>query len=60
MITSTEDLRIANVSEVSTPAALHGEIPLTAEAAQCVRDTRAQVHDILNGRDDRKIGRAHV
>ncbi|MBT6274139.1 MAG: 3-deoxy-7-phosphoheptulonate synthase [Chromatiales bacterium] len=55
MNTSTEDLRIASISEVSTPQELHGEVPMTASAATCVRNTRDAIHAILTGQDERLL-----
>ncbi|NKC16964.1 MAG: 3-deoxy-7-phosphoheptulonate synthase [Gammaproteobacteria bacterium] len=52
---STEDLRIAGTSAVSTPQELHGEVPITEAAAACVRMTRDAIHSILHGEDDRLL-----
>ena len=49
----TEDLRIRSIREVSPPSVLHEEFPLSAEAAACVSATRADIHNILAGEDDR-------
>lgn len=51
----TEDLRIADIREVSPPAVLHEECPATERAVECVKQTRAAVHDILVGDDDRLV-----
>lgn len=51
----TENLRIASVRPVSTPAQVQAELPLTAAAANCVLETRRRIADILHGRDDRLL-----
>jgi 3-deoxy-7-phosphoheptulonate synthase len=53
MSSTTEDLRIASIREVSTPAELHAELPVSEAAAGCVSATRTAIHDILEGHDDR-------
>lgn len=52
---ATEDLRILEIGEVTLPAGLHEELPISEAAAATVFDTRRQVQDILHGRDDRLI-----
>jgi len=54
-IVKTEDLRIESISDVITPADLHRELPMTDRAANLVHRTRAEIHDILNGTDDRLL-----
>ena len=49
----TDDLRIKGITEVRSPEELHQEFPITDAAAQTVYDTRQQIHNILQGRDDR-------
>ncbi|AOU99773.1 3-deoxy-7-phosphoheptulonate synthase [Acidihalobacter yilgarnensis] len=51
----TEDLRIKAIHEVSTPATVREELPLTDESARLVHDTRRQIHDLLTGSDDRVL-----
>ncbi|MFP4560735.1 MAG: 3-deoxy-7-phosphoheptulonate synthase [Thiohalorhabdus sp.] len=51
----TEDLRIASIREVLSPAELHREIPLSEQGAETVRSTRAAIRDILTGNDDRLL-----
>ena len=51
----TEDLRIESIAPVITPAALHAELPTTDRAANLVHDTRADIHEILSGEDDRLL-----
>lgn len=55
MSTTTEDLRIASIREVSTPAQLHNEFPVSDAAAECVNATRTAIHNILRGQDDRLL-----
>ncbi len=49
----TDDLRIREMQEVIAPSKLHGEFPVTEEAARTVFETREAIHDILQGKDDR-------
>ncbi len=51
----TEDLRIQSISTVTTPAQLHGELPISESAAEVVERTRREIHDILVGADDRLL-----
>ncbi len=51
----TRDLRIAGYRPLLPPAILMEELPLTAEGAVVVSRTRAEVVDILDGRDDRLL-----
>jgi len=55
MTTPTDDLRILALHELSTPAAVIGEFPRSNAAARTVADTRAAVHRILHGTEDRLI-----
>jgi 3-deoxy-7-phosphoheptulonate synthase len=52
---NTDDLRISGVRELSTPEQLHGELPITEQAAKIVYETREQIHRILHGQDDRLL-----
>jgi 3-deoxy-7-phosphoheptulonate synthase len=51
----TRDLRIAGYRPLLPPAILMEELPLTAAGAVVVSRTRAEVVDILDGRDDRLL-----
>lgn len=51
----TDDIRIAQISEVAPPAHLLREFALTERAAQTVFDARQRIHDLLQGRDDRLL-----
>jgi len=52
---STDDLRILTLHELSTPSDVIGEFPRTARAADTVAGSRAGVHRVLHGDDDRLI-----
>ncbi len=52
---STEDLRISEIREVAPPEIIHRELPITAAAATTTRNARANIHEILCGRDDRLL-----
>jgi 3-deoxy-7-phosphoheptulonate synthase len=49
------DQRIEKVVPLMSPALLHHELPLTSELHDTVLDSRKQVEDVLNGRDQRLI-----
>lgn len=51
----TKDLRISGTKEIQTPEALMQELPLTEKAASTVTDTRQQIYDVLDGKDDRLV-----
>jgi len=51
----TEDLRIASIQEVISPAELHREIPLSEDGAATVSHARSAIQSILNGEDDRLV-----
>jgi 3-deoxy-7-phosphoheptulonate synthase len=51
----TEDLRIQSISNVITPAELHGEYPLTSPVSELVEATRHGIHRMLTGDDDRVL-----
>lgn len=51
----TEDLRITQIKELTTPITLHQELPLNEVASQTVHETRQAIHQILNGQDDRLL-----
>jgi 3-deoxy-7-phosphoheptulonate synthase len=52
---STDDVRILELKELITPAELIGEIPCSDSVSELVYATRARLHEILHGRDDRLI-----
>ncbi len=55
MTTVTENLRIASIRAVSTPAQVQDELPLSEAAAQTTEAARREIQDILRGRDDRLL-----
>ena len=55
MAPHTDDLRIRQLDELVTPAAVIAELPCDDAVSQTVSDARGALHDILHGRDDRLI-----
>ncbi len=51
----TDDLRINEVREVSPPAEVRAEYPLSETAARTTFETRNAIHRILAGEDDRLL-----
>ena len=51
----TDDLRIAGIDPLISPAVLSYYLPITSEAADLVHDTRLQGEAILEGKDDRLL-----
>lgn len=51
----TDDLRICETKEVIAPAQVHDEMPLSVKAAQTTLEARQNIHNILNGKDDRLL-----
>jgi len=51
----TKDLRITGTKEIQSPEALMQELPLSEAAANLVTDTRQQIYDVLDGKDDRLV-----
>lgn len=51
----TDDLRITGIQEVIPPEELHKEFPVSDQAAELIFSTRHQIHNILNGEDDRLL-----
>lgn len=49
----TDDIRINNITEVRPPQELHEKFPITEKASQTVFETRQQIHQILEAKDDR-------
>jgi len=50
-----DDLRIKEIKEVTPPAEVRAELPLTGQAADTVWRARQAIQDILHGRDDRLL-----
>ena len=55
MIYETDNLRITATQKMISSHDLRGEFPVTERASETVHDTRAAIHDILHGRDDRLL-----
>ena len=55
MLSTTDDLRILEIKELSTPDEVMGEIPRTLTATRVVMAARNAIHAILNGADDRLL-----
>ncbi|TMJ20867.1 MAG: 3-deoxy-7-phosphoheptulonate synthase [Alphaproteobacteria bacterium] len=55
MLTTTDDLRIKEIKELSTPEQVMREIPRTLTATRVVSAARNAIHAILNGSDDRLL-----
>lgn len=53
MTVQTDNLRIVDIKEVSTPLDVMGELPITEHAADVVAGAREEIHKILNDEDDR-------
>lgn len=51
----TDDIRIEGLLEVSTPAEVHNELPLSEKASETVFNGRKAIHNILHGNDDRLV-----
>jgi len=52
---NTDDLRICETKDVVAPIQVHDEIPMTDFAAANILKTRAAIHDVLHGKDDRLL-----
>jgi 3-deoxy-7-phosphoheptulonate synthase len=55
MLSTTDDLRIREIKELSTPDEVMGEIPRTLTATRIVMAARNAIHAILGGADDRLL-----
>jgi len=55
VLSTTDDLRIVELKELSTPESVMREIPRTLTATRVVMASRNAIHDILNGTDDRLL-----
>lgn len=55
MLSTTDDLRIQEIKELSTPQEVMREIPRTLTATRVVTAARNAIHAILNGTDDRLL-----
>jgi 3-deoxy-7-phosphoheptulonate synthase len=55
VLTTTDDLRIEQIKELSTPEEVMREIPRTLTATRVVTTARKAIHAILHGNDDRLL-----
>jgi 3-deoxy-7-phosphoheptulonate synthase len=55
MLSTTDDLRIKEIKELSPPDDVMGEIPRTLTATRVVMAARNAIHAILSGADDRLL-----
>jgi 3-deoxy-7-phosphoheptulonate synthase len=55
VLSTTDDLRINEIKELSTPQEVMREIPRTLTATRVVMAARNTIHAILNGTDDRLL-----
>uniref|UniRef100_UPI001785BC9B 3-deoxy-7-phosphoheptulonate synthase n=1 Tax=Mesorhizobium mediterraneum TaxID=43617 RepID=UPI001785BC9B len=55
MLTTTDDLRVKEIRELSTPDQVMREIPRTLTATRTVAASRNAIHAVLTGADDRLI-----
>ncbi len=55
MLSTTDDLRIREIKELSTPEQVMREIPRTLTATRIVMAARNAIHAILHGTDDRLL-----
>jgi 3-deoxy-7-phosphoheptulonate synthase len=55
VLSTTDDLRIEELKELSTPQEVMCEIPRTLTATRVVTASRNAIHAILNGTDDRLL-----
>ena len=51
----TYDLNVLYRSSISTPDQLREELPMTEKATQTVMESRKEIKDILDGKDDRLL-----
>ncbi len=55
MLSTTDDLRIKEIKELTTPAEVTREVPRTLTATRIVMAARNAIHAILHGTDDRLL-----
>jgi 3-deoxy-7-phosphoheptulonate synthase len=55
VLSTTDDLRISELKELSTPQEVMREIPRTLTATRIVMASRNAIHAVLNGTDDRLL-----
>lgn len=54
-MTTTGDVRVSDIQPLDLPADLLADLPLTAQRASLVEQTRESVHDVLTGQDSRLV-----
>jgi len=52
---NTDDIRIAEIKELASPAQIIEQLPITEPVSELVHDTRQVIHRILAGEDDRLL-----
>lgn len=55
MATMLQDLRVTGYEPLPEPQLVRDELPPSTRCSQVVLDTRRQLHDVLEGRDDRLV-----
>ena len=55
MTKNTDDLRIAEMEELISPATLLEELPISKSTAETVSHARHAIHNILTGKDQRVL-----
>lgn len=55
MLRQTEDLRIREIHEISSPEKVQSELPLSANASAVTSAGRKAIHNILHSKDDRLV-----
>jgi 3-deoxy-7-phosphoheptulonate synthase len=55
MTYQTDNLRIDEIQELTTPREIHAEFPINESAAKTVYEAREQIHNMLTSRDDRLL-----
>ncbi|MBF0266289.1 MAG: 3-deoxy-7-phosphoheptulonate synthase AroG [Gammaproteobacteria bacterium] len=55
MKNTTDDLRIIGMKEVVSPQSLHDKFPVSEKSQELITQTRQDIHNILNGQDDRLL-----
>ena len=51
----TDDLRIAAIKELVSPAQIHEQFPLTETAAATTAQARSEIESVMSGNDDRLV-----
>jgi len=51
----TDDVRVRGIEELTPPARIHSEFPITQKAKGLVAETRHAIHRVLHGADDRVV-----